>query len=198
MRKMNNKLSNNIAFFDYTITSIEFNQDLTIYINHEFKTKKIIVSFKDCSINTDIKNKSIFTKLIGEELVNLIDNLRQYNYLNKIAIKTKSNDININIDYKFLEIFMHKSPNWITMGKAFSLVYNFKENKYLYNIDSIGLETSIKNQEKLLFSKLSFAKNLLPVELQDKMIEYSTKIEKPVKTNALLRLIDNIRKLFKK
>ena len=78
--------------------------------------------------------------------------------------KDYSDGRTVKVDSKSIELFMHKSPNWITMGKAFSLKYDIQNRKFNYELDSVNLEKSIKNQEKLLFSKIVFNKKLLPNE----------------------------------
>ena len=198
IKKMNNKLSNNIAFFDYEIKSISLSDDLKMTLGHDFATKTVSFSLKDLSIKTDIKNKQIFADLVQKELVELLKELKNYSYLDRISIKAKQEDINMVINPNKVEIFMHKSPNWITMGKAFSLVYDFIKDKYVYEVDSIGLENNIKSQEKLLFSKISFKKSLLPNELQAKFEETNKLKEDKPKKNIIKVIINKLLKLLRK
>jgi len=198
LKKLNNKLSNNIAFFNYEIKNIEMSKNLVLIINRELTTIKVEISLSDYKVKSDLKNKEVFEEIVKKDLSELMISLKKYDYLDRISIKTKDKEINIVINPKNVEIFMHKSPNWITMGKAFSLIYDFVKEKFIYNIDSIGLETNIKNQEKLLFSKLYFQKNLLPLELQEKMLEYSNIKEEKNKTNIFARIFNKLRNMMKK
>ena len=198
IKKMNNKLSNNIAFFDHEIKNISLADEIKVNVNHDFKTKTISFSSKDLKVKNDFKNKDIFENLIKGDLKELVDELKKYSYLDKISIKTKENDINVIINPDKVEIFMHKSPNWITMGKAFSLVYDFIKEKYVYEVDSIGLEDNIKSQEKLLFSKISFDNKLLPVELKAKFEELNKPKEEKTKENIITIILNKIRNLMKK
>ena len=113
-------------------------------------------------------------------------------------IKFKKDDLNINLNSDTIELFMHKSPNWITMGKAFSLKYMIKEKKFKYELDSINLEKSIKNQEKLLLSKITFNINLLPSEIQILNNNFSNEKIVKKKPNFLENIIKKLLFIVKK
>lgn len=198
IKKANNKLSNNLAFFDFEIKSVDLTDNIVITINHELKIKEIIISTKTFTIESDLKNKEIFIDLIGEDLNKLVSTLKEYDYLNKISIKFKENDLNAVLNSKEIELFMHKSPNWITMGKAFSLKYYIQEKKFKYELDPISLEKSIKNQEKLLFSKLLFDKKCLPDEMQLIIDNYKNVENEKCKLGIFSRIINKIRSIVKK
>ena len=198
IKKTNNKLSNNLAFFDYEIKNIEFRENIIININRELKIKSVIISPKKLEVISDFKNKDVFLSIIKDDLKELISYIKQYSYLNDISIKFKDNDLNVIINSNIIELFMNKSPNWITMGKAFSLKYDLQTKKFNYEYDPIGLEKSIKNQEKLLFSKIFFDKSLLPNELLlvNDSYKNSNIVEK--KENFLKKLLKRFNNIFKK
>ena len=198
IKKANTKLSNNLNFFNYEIKSIDISKVITIMINHELKTKEIKISKNPFEIHGDLKNSDLFLKIIADELDELIAFYNDFNYLNSIMIKCKYEDINIVINQHFVEIFMHKSPNWITMGKAFSLKYDIIKKSFNYELDLIDLEKNIKDQEKLLFSKIFFEKNLLPNELQVKNEYFINHKLELTQKNFFSKLMSKIKLIIKK
>ncbi len=198
MKSVNNKLSNNLAFFDYEIKSIKLTNKIVINVIREFVSKEIIISPKTLKVTSDLKNKEIFNELVKNDLKKLLEFLEQYSYLNDISIKLKQEDLNVIIDSKLIELYMHKSPNWITMGKAFSLKYQIEEKKFKYDLDSINLEKSIKNQEKLLFSKIYFNINLLPSEMQILNSSFKDKKVEKKNTNLIMNIINKLLYVVKK
>ena len=84
------------------------------------------------------------------------------------------------------------------MGKAFSLKYMIKEKKFKYELDSINLEKSIKNQEKLLLSKITFNINLLPSEIQILNNNFSNEKIAKKKPNFLENIIKKLLFIVKK
>ena len=198
IKSINHKLSNNLAFFDYEIKSVKLTNVIIINISHELKSKEIIVSPKTLKVTSDLKNKEVFNEIINNDLKKLLNFLEQYSYLNNISTKFKSNDLNVILNSKVIELFMYKSPNWITMGKAFSLKYLIEEKKFKYEVDSVNLETNIKNQEKLLFSKIYFKLNLLPTEMQTLKIDYKKDDAKKKNNNLIRTIIDKLLRVVKK
>jgi len=198
IKKSNNKLSNNIAFFDYKIKEVNIFKDIEILLTNELTTKRFKVSKENCQIDSDISNKEVFQKAIEVELKKLVENLSEYQFLDKLSIKCKDKEVNINIDKQFIEIYMPKSPNWITMGKAFSLKYDINKKVFNYDSDLIKLEENIKGQEKLLFSKLYFKKNLLPNELQLKYEYYRNYKLEEKNSSILKRIIKKLTNIVKK
>lgn len=198
IKSVNHKLSNNVAFFNYEIKSVKLTNKIVININHELKKEEITVSPKTLKVTSNFKNKEIFDEIINKDLKKLLDFLEEYSYLNDIMIKFKKDDLNINLNSDTIELFMHKSPNWITMGKAFSLKYMIKEKKFKYELDSINLEKSIKNQEKLLLSKITFNINLLPSEIQILNNNFSNEKIAKKKPNFLENIIKKLLFIVKK
>lgn len=200
IKKMNNKLGNNISLFDYTITAISINENINLTLECNVIRERIEIDKENLKVLTKFKNKETLENLINSELTDLLEKLKEYDYLNKIKIKTKFEDLNINIEPKFVELFAYKSPNWITMGKSFSLKYIFDNQKYLYEIDHINIKEALNNQEKLLFSKINIDFNLLSNELKTKYYEYQqNKTEKEAKKdNIFTKFFAKIRNLLKK
>ena len=197
IKKINMKLSNNLAFFNYEIKEIEVLDTINIYINHELKTKKIVLSKTDFEVQNEFKNQENFKEIIIPYLKDLLSFLSNYDYLEKLKVKTKDRDVNINIGPQFVEVFMYKSPNWITMGKAFSLKYDFNLKKFKYENDFINLEKSIKNQEKFLFSKICIKKEELPNDFQLKH-EYYKNNDYEEKESKWHKFKEKISRIFKK
>ena len=198
MKSVNNKLSNNLAFFDYEIKNIKFTNKIIINVTREFVSKEIIISPRTLKVTSDLKNKEIFSELIKNDLNKLLEFLEQYSYLNDVSFKLKHEELNVVVDSKEIELYMHKSPNWITMGKAFSLKYLIEEKKFKYELDLINLEKSIKNQEKLLLSKIFFNISLLPSEMQILNSSYKKHKVPKKNTNLIMKIINKLLYVVKK
>ena len=198
IKKMNNKLSNNLNFFNYEIKEIKINDKITLIVNHELKVKTFDFNKKTLKVIEDFKNSNIFIELIIEDLKKILDIYNDYNYLENISIKSKYKEISISINSNSIEVFMHKSPNWITMGKAFSLKYDLTLRKFYYALDPIGLENNIKNQEKLLFSKVFIEKTLLSNELLIKNEYFLNRTLETKKENLFKKWLSKIINIMKK
>ena len=159
LKKTNNKLGKNFAFFDYRATAISYQDNIELTLEYNVVKEKVIIS-KDFKINSKIKNADLLLNLLLDEFKELIATFDNYN-LGKLKIKFSYDDLNILINKEQIEVSAYKSPHWITMGSAFVLVYNFMTAKFEYKVDHIDLETSLKNQELLLFKKISFKDDLL-------------------------------------
>lgn len=200
LKRINAKLGNNLSLFDYTATSLNITENINLTLECNVIREKIIINKETLKIISKFKNKELLENIINIELTNLLDKIKTFEYLKKTKIKTKTEELNINIESLFIEVFAYKSPNWITMGKSFSLKYLFENEKFLYEIDHINIKEVLNNQEKLLFSKIKIDFNLLSPELKDKYIEYQQK--KPQKSikkdNLFTKILLKIRKLLKK
>lgn len=200
LKRINAKLGNNLSLFDYTATSLNITENINLTLECNVIREKIIINKETLKIISKFKNKELLENIINIELTNLLDKIKTFEYLKKTKIKTKMEELNINIESLFIEIFAYKSPNWITMGKSFSLKYLFENEKFLYEIDHINIKEALNNQEKLLFSKIKIDFNLLSPELKDKYIEYQQKkSQKSIKKdNLFTKIWLKIRKLLKK
>ena len=132
------------------------------------------------------KNADLLLNLLLDEFKELIATFDNYN-LGKLKIKFSYDDLNILINKEQIEVSAYKSPHWITMGSAFVLVYNFMTAKFEYKVDHIDLETSLKNQELLLFKKISFKDDLLDSNIK-KLYAESLIISEPPKESLLTKI----------
>lgn len=197
IKRMNKHLSKNLNFFNYEIKKINISDNIELVINHELKVIKVLIS-KEGDILTDIKNKEIFKNLIIDEIKILIGSLNQFRSALGLNIKTKVKDLNIVINNSCIEIFMFKSKNWITMGKAFSLKYDYFKSEYVYDIDAINLKRNLHGREDELFSNILINKNSLPNEFQLRFEAYFNEKLESEKSNVLNSFVNKIRKLMKK
>ena len=199
-KNINSKLGNNISLFDYTATSLTIDDNINLILECSVIREKITIDKETLKITNKFKNKELLENLINPELVDLLEQISQFDYLNKIKIKSKFEDLNINIEPKFIELFAYKSPNWITMGKSFSLKYMFDSKKFIYETDHINIKECLKNQERLLFSKIKLDFTLLSSELKNKYFEYQQKQQEKTakKSNIFVRIWARLKKLMKK
>lgn len=199
IKKINKKMSSNFAFFDHVATTLKVNGNIDLTLECNVIREKVTIDRESLKITSKIKNKEVLESLINEELTELIEEVNKYNYLEKLKIKTTFNDLNVNITPEFVEVFAYKSPNWITMGKSFSLRYLFASKKYEYETDRINLKEVLHQQEKLLYSKIKVDLNLLSNELKEKYEYYKNNHEEiEHKENFITKIINKIRNLMKK
>lgn len=197
LKKCNSILSNNFAFFNYEIKKIALDDKITLTVNKELKCFNVIINKETFLLETEMRNGDLFGTILKAKLQELVNYYEIFSCLNKLNLKFKYDALNVVIDKIGIEIFMYKSPNWITMGKAFSLKYLFEDAKMVYLIDAIDLEKKLKGQEKLLLSKIRFNSGLLPRPLKEKQLYYKEDDNKSFKTKlAFLKGI--IKAIFKK
>lgn len=199
IKKINSNLSKNTTFFDRVVTSLVVDEQIHLTLECNIIREKLLIDKESLTIITKMKNQELFQKLIRKDLIDLLNTLEQYNFLKKITINSSFKILNINITNAAVELFAYKSPTWITMGKSFSLKYNFSSKKYQYEIDHVNLKENLKNQEKFLFNKVRFNLQLLPLEMLNKYHYYKNKEEKTlVSENKLSKIINKFLNLLKK
>ncbi len=197
-KKINNKLSNSFNFFNYEVKEIDVSDNIVLIVNYELSTKKIEISKTDFEVLSDIKNKNAFQKNVAEPLKSMMEYMDKFKDYDNIQIKTKYKDINININSKEIEINMYKSPNWITMGKAFSLYYQVNNKSFNYQLDHINLKETINSKENELFSHIYIKKNLLSNDLQNRYEYYYNHKLEANNSNSIKKFLKKLSKLFKK
>lgn len=200
IKKINKKLHSNIVFFEQVITNLVIKDNIEITFECNVIRETLIFDKKTLKIINPKKEKTSLEKFIRDDLQTMLSKIEQHEYLEKIKIKEKLEDINVIINRNTIELFVYKSPNWITMGKSFVLLYDFKTKNFKYEVDSINIKNILKDQEKLLFSKINIDLRLLPLEMQQKYDYYkklqSEKINK--KESIIMRFTNKIKNIFQK
>ncbi len=200
IKKMNGKLGNNFSYFNYKITHLNTNdKNIELTLECNIIREHIVIEKEKMQIISKFKDKDLLMKIVKSELEDLCLELKKYDYLNDIAIKTNYETFNINIDSKSIELFTYKSPNWTIMGKSFSLRYLYYEDEFIYEIDHINLKNYLVDKERQVLESIFIKLNLLPLEFQNKYIDARKKMNESRKsTNFVIKMVNKIINVMKK